>query len=94
MACRTVLSKEGHYTPSLPKFKENFATTRREKPSPRRRFQFSLRLALLLMTLACVVASWIGWVLVKYRYDIQDGLIESRPHQHLDDQGRSFNEPP
>ena len=40
-----------------------------DQPPPRRRFQFSLRLALLLMSLACVVASWIGWRLYTARLD-------------------------
>jgi hypothetical protein len=34
----------------------------------RRRFQFSLFLALLLLTLACVIASWIGWQ--NYRHGL------------------------
>ena len=57
-------------------------------PSRRRRFQFSLRLVLLVMTLACVIASWIGWVLVKNRYDGYDGLFPPQlRHEHLDDKG-------
>jgi hypothetical protein len=31
------------------------------EPKPRRRFQYGLRLAVLLLTLACSVGGWIGW---------------------------------
>ena len=32
-----------------------------DKPSPRRRFQFHLRTLLMIVTLVCITASWIGW---------------------------------
>jgi hypothetical protein len=47
---------------------------------PRRRFQFSLRLALLLMTLACVVASLIGWRLYEARLDYDSWSIGPDPY--------------
>jgi len=39
---------------------------------PRRRLQYNLRTAILLMTLACVTASWLGWVRYKARLDAQE----------------------
>ena len=44
-----------------------------DQPSPRRRFQFRLRTLMIGVTLVCVIAGWIGWVLVKNRYDDQYG---------------------
>jgi hypothetical protein len=44
-----------------------------------RRFQFRLRTLMLFVTLACVIASWIGWVLVKKRYDDQNGPVVPPP---------------
>ncbi len=40
-----------------------------DQPSPRRRFQFRLRTLMLFVTLACVIASWIGWRLYLERLD-------------------------
>jgi hypothetical protein len=45
---------------------------------PRRRFQFRLTLVMLLMTLACIAASWIGWRLYKDRLDAEVHEVNMR----------------
>lgn len=40
-----------------------------ETTQPRRRFQFRLRTLMLFVTLACVIASWIGWRLYIAKLD-------------------------
>jgi hypothetical protein len=47
---------------------------------PCRRFQFSLRLALLLMTLACVIASYVGWRIYKAKTDYDSWSMGPDPY--------------
>ncbi len=53
---------------------------------PRARFQFSLRLAFLLMTLACVSASWIGWKLYKRELDAKAAALGPAPEDPYADE--------
>jgi hypothetical protein len=53
-----------------------------DQPSARRRFQFSLRMAILLMTLACVLAAWIGWIEHKARLDAASAPPKAAPPEN------------
>ena len=46
---------------------------------PRHRFQFRLRTLMLLVTLACVLAAWIGWMNYKARIDESNAQPKPMP---------------